>query len=520
MTRGMGDADAFQYGVGRQLYRGKNVKQEVLLITGQVHRSRAMQNTSDNADRGLESAGKHPLDGTTPRPLGSRAAAAGSEFLKALGSDLAGVAVRPVEFLTVIRHRLAEASKPAIAAMSALAARLVEFLTVLRQRLAEASKPAIAAMSALAARLVELLTVLRERLAEASKPAIAAMSALVVQLGQFQTVKRGPREPPAGLVVPAMSARGMLLRRLGLGIALTALSGTLTLSCAMLWALHDAPLDKRVFESNRPTLLLEAANGEPLGRAGPLKLADDRLQDFPAILIQAVLSTEDRRFYDHFGVDPLGILRAAHANRVAGGIVEGGSTITQQLVKLEYRDNRRTYTRKLREALLAIWLETHLSKDEILIRYLNRVYVGDGAYGMATAAQLYFGKRPADLTLAEAAMLAGLIQAPSEFDPLRHIEAAQARAAAVLDAMVANGVIDEKTATAAKANPATVRSSPQLMPASSWFTDWIAKRATGLTSLQTGSARVRTTLMPGLQRLAQQVLDDALTVQGRRLGVS
>jgi Transglycosylase len=302
MARGMGYADAFQYGVGRQLYRGKNVKQEVLLITGQVHRSRAMQNTSDNADRELESAGKHPLDGATPRPLGSRTAAAGSEFLKALGSDLAGVAVRLVEFLTVIRHRLAEASKPAIAAMSALAARLVEFLTVLRQRLAEASKPAI-----------------------------AAMSALVVQLGQFQTVKREPREPPAALVVPAMSARGMLLRRLGLGIALTALSGTLTLSCAMLWALHDAPLDKRVFESNRPTLLLEAANGEPLGRAGPLKLADDRLQDFPAILIQAVLSTEDRRFYNHFGVDPLGILRAAHANRVAGGIVEGGSTITQQL---------------------------------------------------------------------------------------------------------------------------------------------------------------------------------------------
>ena len=105
--------------------------------------------------------------------------------------------------------------------------------------------------------------------------------------------------------------------------------------------------------------------------------------------IQAVLSTEDRRFYDHFGVDPLGILRAAHANRIAGGIVEGGSTITQQLVKLEYRDNQRTYTRKLREALLAIWLETHLSKDEILTRYLNRVYIGDGAYGMAAAARVY-----------------------------------------------------------------------------------------------------------------------------------
>jgi penicillin-binding protein 1A len=171
--------------------------------------------------------------------------------------------------------------------------------------------------------------------------------------------------------------------------------------------------------------VLEAANGEPLGRVGSLRVADVPLQEFPPILIKAVLSTEDRRFYDNIGIDPVGILRAAFANRAAGGIVQGGSTITQQLVRLQYLDNDRTYVRKLREALTAIWLGAHLSKNEILTRYLNRVCLGEGAYGMAAAARLYFGKRPADLTLPEAAMLAGLIKAPSELNPLRRLGAAQ-----------------------------------------------------------------------------------------------
>jgi len=206
---------------------------------------------------------------------------------------------------------------------------------------------------------------------------------------------------------------GRSLRRLVLGIALAVVGGMTIVSAALLWALLGLPVDKPANEPQQPTLLLEAANGEPLGRVGPLRVANVSLQAFPPILIKAVLSTEDRRFYDNIGVDPVGILRAALANRAAGGIVQGGSTITQQLVKLQYLGDDRTYIHKLREALIAIWLGAHLSKDEILTRYLNRVYLGDGAYGMAAAARLYFGKRPADLTLPEAAMLAGLIQAPS-----------------------------------------------------------------------------------------------------------
>ncbi len=289
---------------------------------------------------------------------------------------------------------------------------------------------------------------------------------------------------------------------------------------AMNWALHGLPLDHPLDEPHHPTILLQAADGAPLGRLGPLRLAHASLQDYPPILMKAVLSTEDRRFYDHFGIDPKGILRAAQWNLAVGRIVEGGSTITQQLVKLQYLGGDRTYIRKLREALVAIWLETHLSKDEILTRYLDQVYLGGGAYGMSAAAQLYFDKRPADLTLPESAMLAGLIKGPSEFSPLDHLEAAQHRAAVVLDDMVATGAITAEAANAAKANPATLKLSPRLKQAGSWFTDWVAPQAEAAAGSDTGNVRVRTTLQPNLQRLAQNILNQTLAKEGRRRGVT
>jgi penicillin-binding protein 1A len=313
---------------------------------------------------------------------------------------------------------------------------------------------------------------------------------------------------------------GRSLRRLLLVLGVAVTGGMLVISAALLWALFGLPLDQPAAAPHQPTLLLEAANGARLGRAGPLRMAQTSLQDFAPILIKAVLNTEDRRFYAHPGIDFRGILRAAYTNRIAGGVVEGGSTITQQLVKLEYLNDDRSYVRKLREALIAIWLETHLSKDQILTRYLNEVYLGDGAYGVAAAARLYFDKDAAAVTLPEAAMLAGLIKAPAELDPLRHPQAAQARAVAVLDAMVANHVIGAEAATAAKAQPATLNSPPSLAPAHSWFADWVAQQATALAGARSGSVRVRTTLVPELQRAAQQAVDSALSAQGRQLGVS
>jgi 1A family penicillin-binding protein len=292
--------------------------------------------------------------------------------------------------------------------------------------------------------------------------------------------------------------------------------GMLGFSGAMAWALRGLSLDHLAVQPDKFGLLLEAANGEPLGRVGSLRVADVSLRDFSASLINAVLSIEDRRFYEHIGVDPLGVLRAARANMAAGGIVEGGSTITQQLVKLQYLNNDRTYYRKLREALVATWLEARLSKNEILTRYLNNIYMGAGAYGVPAAARLYFDKRPADLSLAEAAMLAGMIQAPSQFNPLHHLKAAQARAARVLDAMVANGMIEADAANLAKTQPATVRSTPQLAPASSWFANWAAQQAADGAGPDAGLTHARTTLQLSLQRLAQEIIDETLATNGRR----
>src|SRR6185295_18837488 len=158
-----------------------------------------------------------------------------------------------------------------------------------------------------------------------------------------------------------------------------------------------------------PSVLVEAANGQPLGRVGPLSDAVKR-RDFPDMLVKAVLSIEDRRFYSHWGIDPWGIARATQANWAAGGIAQGGSTITQQLVKMQIVGNERNLGRKVREAFTAIWLDLRLGKDEVLTRYLNAVYLGAGAYGMSAATRLYFDKSLADLTLPEAALLVGLIQ--------------------------------------------------------------------------------------------------------------
>jgi 1A family penicillin-binding protein len=319
-------------------------------------------------------------------------------------------------------------------------------------------------------------------------------------------------------------ASGTVLRRLALrlGVVVGAITiiGALAFGAGMVWALNDLKLSDAQDQPERPSLLIEAATGAPLGRLGPLKTGDTAFADFPPVLTKAVVSIEDHRFYQHFGVDPLGILRAAHHNMAAHGIVEGGSTITQQLVKMRYVGDNRTYTRKVREAFASLWLEAHLGKQEILRRYLNSVYLGAGAYGMAAAARLYFDRDPRDLTLAQAAMLAGLIQAPSQYNPLNHLEVAQARAATVLDAMVASGAVDAQAARDAKANPAVPKLAPRLAPARSWFTDWVGTQAPAVIGPHASTMLLRTTLLPDVQRIAQDILDKALASQGQRLGVS
>jgi 1A family penicillin-binding protein len=275
-----------------------------------------------------------------------------------------------------------------------------------------------------------------------------------------------------------------------------------------------------VVANGAPSLVLEAANGEAMGRIGAFKLPDAQRWDFPDKLVKAVISIEDRHFYEHWGFDLGGIVRAFRRDMAAGTFVEGGSTITQQLVKLRLLGHERRLSHKLREALVAMWLDGHLGKDEILTRYLNSVYLGNGAYGMPAAARLYFDKRPNELTLAEAAMLAGLIRSPSRENPVQNLDAARVRAAVVLDAMRDNGVIDTQTAVNAQAHPADLHLSRTTLRTGTWFADWIAREATRVPGSFSGHMRLRTTLRPDIQKLAEKAVNDILTREGATHHVS
>jgi penicillin-binding protein 1A len=195
--------------------------------------------------------------------------------------------------------------------------------------------------------------------------------------------------------------------------------------------------------------------GNEIGSRGIRHNDSIPLEDFPDHLIKAVIATEDRRFYDHFGIDVPGLFRALMTNARAGGVVQGGSSITQQLAKNLFLSNERTIERKINEAFLAIWLESRLQKNEILKLYLDRAYLGGGTFGVDAAAQYYFNKSVRDVNLAEAAMLAGLFKAPSKFAPHINLPAARARANVVLDNLVDAGIMTEGQVFGARRNPAT-----------------------------------------------------------------
>src|SRR5688572_31389232 len=178
------------------------------------------------------------------------------------------------------------------------------------------------------------------------------------------------------------------------------------------------------------------------------------IEEFPDHLIKATLATEDRRFYEHFGIDVPGTFRALLINARAGGVVQGGSSISQQLAKNLFLNNERTIERKVKEAFLAIWLETRLTKNEILKLYLDRAYMGGGAFGVDAASQYYFNKSARDVNLAEAAMLAGLFKAPTRYAPHVNLPAARARANTVLDNLVEAGFMTEGQVFGARRNPA------------------------------------------------------------------
>ena len=258
--------------------------------------------------------------------------------------------------------------------------------------------------------------------------------------------------------------------------------------------------------------------GQEVGRRGIRHDDSLTLEQIPDIAINAVLATEDRRFWTHYGVDPIGTMRALSANARASGVVQGGSTITQQLAKNLFLSNERTLARKIKEAFLAVWLEFRLTKREILKLYLDRGYMGGGAFGIQAAARFYFNKSVREVTLAEAAMLAGLFKAPTRYAPHVNLPAARARANDVLQNMVEAGFLTEGQIYAARKNPAQpVDRARDASP--DWFLDWafteIQKMARDGKLGEDRVLIVRTTLDGGIQRRAQLAIENNLRQYGK-----
>jgi penicillin-binding protein 1A len=290
----------------------------------------------------------------------------------------------------------------------------------------------------------------------------------------------------------------------------------LVLGITFAWLVATAPLGRALEPSKTPSLILVDSKGEAIARRGDYKEAPVEVARLPKYVPDALIAIEDRRFREHMGVDPIGIIRALFANVAAGGVAQGGSTLTQQLAKTSFLSPERSIKRKLQEMIIALYLESRLTKDEILQRYLSSVYFGDGAYGIRAAARTFFDKAPEELSLGEAAMLAGLVQAPSRLAPSRHLTEARARAAQVLAAMVETGAITAAEAKAAK--PAAYNPGRDDVPGGSYFADWVlpqARDAAMAAGAAYGETVVRTSLDHDLQRIAERdVKDEVARMQG------
>jgi len=296
--------------------------------------------------------------------------------------------------------------------------------------------------------------------------------------------------------------------------------------CFTLWYSYDLPdISKLQQTERRPSITILAKNGTKLATYGDLHGQMVTIKKLPPYVVQALLAIEDRRFYSHFGVDVIGLLRAVYANFRAGHVVQGGSTLTQQLAKnfLQseklYDINDRSLRRKIQEALLALWLERNFSKDQILTIYLNRVYFGSGTFGLAAASQHYFGKRPQDLTLYEAALIMGLLKAPSKYSPSTNPDLADQRASQVLENMQGEGFISEDVKDASLAMASSASETFQ-GSAIRYFTDWIVDLLPTVVKVDDKDIIVTTTLDPQLQFLAESKLHQVMEEKGRAAQVS
>jgi penicillin-binding protein 1A len=255
--------------------------------------------------------------------------------------------------------------------------------------------------------------------------------------------------------------------------------------------------------------------GRLIARRGLTQGQMVRAEDLPAYVPGAFIAIEDRRFRSHFGIDPIGLSRAAFQNAMTGHVVQGGSTLTQQLAKNLFLSANRTFERKMQEAMLALYLEHRYTKNQILTLYLNRVYFGAGVYGIEAASEKFFGKHASELGLTEAAMIAGSVKAPARYNPLSDIDAGLKRARVVLRAMQDAGIIDENSRALAEATrPRIVRANAT--PGSGFFADWIMAHLSDVTPASSEPVIVETSYDLETQAMAERAVANGLDSEGEK----
>ncbi len=296
---------------------------------------------------------------------------------------------------------------------------------------------------------------------------------------------------------------------------IVAVWGSVAVSVVLAYYAYEIPdILKRADLKRHPAIIMEDRNGQVFSRYGDYHGDTISVGTLPRYLVNAFIAIEDRRFYEHGGIDVLGIMRASVRNLFAGHVVQGGSTITQQLAKNLFLGNQRTFRRKIQEVMLAIWLEKKLTKDEILSAYLNRIYLGSGAYGVDAAARLYFNKSARDVDLHQATILAGLPQAPSRYSPLNDPQAAENRARIVLQAMEDGKFIN----AVQKHNALASMPAPSRKPGGGgegrYFADLVMEQLGGLIEDQDEDVIIHTTLDLGMQREAERQVADMLEHEG------
>lgn len=287
-------------------------------------------------------------------------------------------------------------------------------------------------------------------------------------------------------------------------IAVLTIWGIVLLGGIVAWYAAGLPdIDQALSPTRKPAITVLAEDGSVLATLGDFYGRPLAVADLPKHLPDAVLAVEDRRFYHHFGLDPIGLARAMVANLRAGSVVQGGSTITQQAAKNLFLTQERTVKRKVQELILALWLERKFSKDQILAIYLNRVYFGAGAYGVDAAARKYFGKPATQISVYQAAMLAGLLKAPSRLNPRVNPEDAQARTREVLQIMVDADYLDEARARTAWSERNTSLALRKIGPNARYFVDWVMSQVPSFVQAPDQDLTIQTTLDARLQKIAE-----------------